>query len=125
MLKQYKASDYCKPDLPRPLPHYNPRLYSLVSHQNSTVLNNVCNFTFSAVSHGHFASPRLSNCWTWYCVPWWFFHDMPCAGLQSPLKATAFVSSGACSPLAPLAHLTALCRNKWSAFTNKIQIQSY
>lgn len=32
---------------------------------------------------------------------------MPGAGLQAPFKATCFVSSGARSPLAPLAYLTA------------------
>lgn len=65
--------------------------------------------TSPAVSHGHFAHPRLSNGGTGYCVLGWFLYNVPRPGLQTPLIATGFVSPGAGSPFAPLAHLTALC----------------
>ncbi len=65
-------------------------------------------FTFSAMSHSHFASPGLSDGRTWYRVLWWLLHNMPCSGFQTPLETTGFVSSGAGPPLTPLAHLTTL-----------------
>lgn len=67
--------------------------------------------TSPAVPHGHFAHPGLSNGGTGYCVLGWFLYNVPCPGLQTPLVATGFVSPGAGSPFAPLAHLAALCRD--------------
>lgn len=67
--------------------------------------------TSPAVPNGHFAHPRLSNGRTGYCVLGWFLYNVPCPGLETPLVATGFVSPVAGSPLAPLAHLTALCRD--------------
>lgn len=61
--------------------------------------------------HGHFAHPGLSDGGTWYCVLGWFLYNVPRPGLQTPLIATGFVSPGAGSPFAPLAHLAALCRD--------------
>lgn len=66
-------------------------------------------FTSPAVPHGHFAHPGLSDGGTGYCVFGWFLYDVPCPGLETPLKATGFVSPGAGAPFAPLAHLTTLC----------------
>lgn len=57
---------------------------------------------------GHFAHPGLSNGGTGYCVLGRFLYNVPRPGLQTPLIATGFVSPGAGSPLAPLAHLAAL-----------------
>lgn len=65
--------------------------------------------TSPAVPHGHFAHPGLSDGGTGYCVLGWFLYNVPRPGLQTPLVATGFVSPGAGSPFAPLAHLTALC----------------
>lgn len=79
-------------------------------------LNNI--LTSPAVPHGHFAHPGLSDGGTGYCVLGWFLYNVPRPGLQTPLIATGFVSPGAGSPFAPLAHLTALCRDtqkQWCA----------
>lgn len=79
-------------------------------------LNNI--LTSPAVPHGHFAHPGLSDGGTRYCVLGWFLYNVPRPGLQTPLIATGFVSPGAGSPFAPLAHLTALCRDtqeQWCA----------
>lgn len=67
--------------------------------------------TSPAVPHGHFAHPGLSDGGTGYCVLGWFLYNVPRSGLQTPLIATGFVSPGAGSPFAPLAHLAALCRD--------------
>lgn len=64
--------------------------------------------TSPAVPHGHFAHPGLGNGGTWYRVLGWFLYNVPCPRLQTPLIATGFVSPGAGSPFAPLAHLAAL-----------------
>lgn len=71
--------------------------------------------TSPAVPHGHFAHPGLGNGGTGYCVLGWFLYDVSCPGFQTPLITTGFVSPGAGSPVAPLAHLTTLCRDtqKW------------
>lgn len=65
--------------------------------------------TSPAVPHGHFAHPGLSNGGTGYCVLGWFLYNVSRSCLQAPLVATGFVSPGAGSPFAPLAHLAALC----------------
>lgn len=77
--------------------HFNIRLHNIP--------------TSPAVPHGHFAHPGLSNGGTWYRVLGWFLYNVPCPRLQTPLIATGFVSPGAGSPFAPLAHLAALCRD--------------
>jgi len=66
--------------------------------------------TSPAVPHGHFAHPGLGDGGTGYCVLGRFLYNVPRPGLQTPLVATGFVSPGAGSPFAPLAHLAALCR---------------
>lgn len=58
--------------------------------------------------HGHFAHPGLGDGRTGYRVLGRFLYNVPRPGLQTPLIATGFVSPGAGSPFAPLAHLTAL-----------------
>lgn len=73
----------------------------------------LCNFlTIPAVPLGHFAHPGLGDGGTGYCVLGWFLYNVPRSGLQTPLKATGFVSPGAGSPFAPLTHLAALCRER-------------
>lgn len=80
-----------------------------MSRPRSTYADPITNtLTSPAMSHSHFASPGLCDGWTWYCVLWWFLHNMPCSGFQTPLETTGFVSSGAGPPLTPLAHLTTL-----------------
>lgn len=73
----------------------------------------LCNFlTVPAVPLGHFAHPGLGDGGTGYCVLGWFLYNVPRSSLQTPLKATGFVSPGAGSPFAPLTHLAALCRER-------------
>lgn len=62
----------------------------------------------SAVPHGHLAHAGLGDGGAGYRVFGRFLHDVPCPRLQAPLVAAGFVSPGARSPLAPLAHLAAL-----------------
>lgn len=68
--------------------------------------------TVPAVPLGHFAHPGLGDGGTGYCVLGWFLYNVPRSGLQTPLKATGFVSPGAGSPFAPLTHFAALCRER-------------
>lgn len=67
--------------------------------------------TSPAMPHGHFAHPGFGDGGTGYCVLGWFLYNVPCSGLQTPLIATGFVSSGAGSPLTPLTHLAALWKH--------------
>lgn len=78
--------------------------------KNNTWLHNF--LTVPAVPLGHFAHPGLGDGGTGYCVLGWFLYNVPRSGLQTPLKATGFVSPGAGSPFAPLTHLAALCRER-------------
>lgn len=71
--------------------------------------------TSPAVPHGHFAHPGLGDGGTGYRVLGWFLNNVPRPGLQTPLIAAGFVSPGAGSPFAPLAHLAALCRKHRSS----------
>lgn len=64
--------------------------------------------TSRTMPHGHFAHPGLGDGGTGYRVLGWLLYDVPRPGLQTPLVAAGFVSPGAGSPFAPLAHLTAL-----------------
>lgn len=75
--------------------------------------------TSPAMPHGHFAHPGLGDGGTRDCVLGWFLYNVPGSGLQTPLIAAGFVSSGAGSPVAPLPHLAALCQGTFRPQTSE------